>query len=194
MINNDTLRRLRYTFDFSDSKMVGILKLGGLSVTRAQVSGWLKKEEDEGFIELDDRTFSSFLNGLIIDYRGARGDSPPEPDSYMTNNRVLMKLKIALNLTSEDFLEIMELAGFGISKHELSAFFRKEGHKHYRQCLDQVLRNFLNGLKLKYHDKAAPKSKNKDNSNSALIPRKVEKKPKGEKKKFVWPQTSAKKK
>jgi uncharacterized protein YehS (DUF1456 family) len=44
----------------------------------------------------------------------------------------------------------MELAGVRISKHELSAFFRRPDHKHYRECKDQILRNFLKGLQLKY--------------------------------------------
>ncbi|MCK5433009.1 MAG: DUF1456 family protein, partial [Gammaproteobacteria bacterium] len=35
---------------------------------------------------------------------------------------------------------------------ELSAFFRKPGHKHYRNCQDQVLRKFLKGLQLKYRN------------------------------------------
>ena len=63
-----------------------------------------------------------------------------------------MKLKIALNLKSEDVLEILQLAEFQLSKHELSAFFRKPGHKHYRDCKDQVLRNFLKGLQMKYRN------------------------------------------
>jgi len=63
-----------------------------------------------------------------------------------------MKLKIALNLKAEDVLEIMGLAGFCLSKHELSAFFRKPDHKHYRDCKDQVLRTFLKGMQLKYCD------------------------------------------
>ena len=61
-----------------------------------------------------------------------------------------MKLKIALNLKAEDVLAIMNLAEFHLSKHELSAFFRKADHKHYRECKDQILRNFLKGLQLKY--------------------------------------------
>jgi len=61
-----------------------------------------------------------------------------------------MKLKIALNLKAEEVLAIIELAGFAMSKHELSAFFRKPGHKHYRTCHDQILRNFLKGVQLKY--------------------------------------------
>ena len=63
-----------------------------------------------------------------------------------------MKFKIALNLKAEDVLEIMDLAAFGISKHELSAFFRRPGHKHYRACKDQILRNFLKGVQLKYRE------------------------------------------
>ncbi len=61
-----------------------------------------------------------------------------------------MKLKIALNLKADDVLEIMNLADLRISKHELSAFFRRPDHKHYRDCKDQILRNFLHGMQLKY--------------------------------------------
>lgn len=42
MTNNDILRRLRYTFDFNDSKMIAVFGLADHQVTRAQVSSWLK--------------------------------------------------------------------------------------------------------------------------------------------------------
>lgn len=64
----------------------------------------------------------------------------------MTNNDILKKLRVALSLRDDDILKILELVDFKISKSELSAFFRKEGHPNYRPCGDQVLRNFLNGL------------------------------------------------
>jgi uncharacterized protein YehS (DUF1456 family) len=70
---------------------------------------------------------------------------------------VLMKLKIALNLKAEDVLALLEFAKLRLSKHELSAFFRRKDHKQYRECLDQVLRNFLQGLQLKYHASAQGK-------------------------------------
>ena len=63
---------------------------------------------------------------------------------------VFFKLKIALDLKAEDVLSVLELADVHISKHELSAFFRKPTHKNYRECQDQVLRNFLAGLQLLY--------------------------------------------
>lgn len=68
----------------------------------------------------------------------------------MNNNLVFRKLKIALNLKDDDILEILELAGKKISKHELSAFFRKPTHEKFRNCHDQILRNFIHGLQLKY--------------------------------------------
>jgi hypothetical protein len=66
----------------------------------------------------------------------------------MTNNDVFKKLRVALMLRDDEIVEILQLADFKISKSELSAFFRKDDHPNYRECGDQVLRNFLNGLVL----------------------------------------------
>ena len=150
MTNNDILRRIRYTFDFNDSKMVAIFGLADYPVTLGQIGGWLKKEGDRGYQECSDTQLAIFLNGLINDKRGKKEGSQPEPERRLTNNIIFMKFKIALNLKAEDILEIMDLADFGISKHELSAFFRRPGHKHYRDCKGQILRNFLKGVQLKY--------------------------------------------
>lgn len=150
MINNDVLRRIRYTFDFNDDKMMKVFALGGKIVTRAEVSGWLKKDEDKGAVECGDVELATFLNGLIIENRGKKDGPQPEPEERLSNNVIFMKLKIALNLKAEEVLEILELAGFAMSKHELSAFFRKPGHKHYRICHDQILRNFVKGVQIKY--------------------------------------------
>jgi len=64
----------------------------------------------------------------------------------MTNNDVLKKLRVALRFRDDDILQILELVDFKISKSELGAFFRNEDHPNYRECGDQILRNFLNGL------------------------------------------------
>ena len=77
----------------------------------------------------------------------------PSPEKKLTNNIILTKLKIALNFQAEDMLETLDLAGFTFSKHELSALFRKKGHKHYRECKDQILRNFLQGIQIKFRGK-----------------------------------------
>ncbi len=150
MTNNEILRRIRYSFDFSDPKMVTIFDLAGLQITREQIKDFLRKEEDAEYQQCSDAQLAVFLNGLINDKRGKKDGAQAEPEKRLTNNVIFTKLKIALNLKAEDVLEILALADFRLSKHELSAFFRKTGHKHYRECKDQVLRNFLNGVQIKY--------------------------------------------
>lgn len=66
----------------------------------------------------------------------------------MTNNDIFKKLRVALMLRDDEIVEILKLVDFKISKSELGAFFRKEGHPNYMECKDQILRNFLNGLVL----------------------------------------------
>ena len=151
MTNNDILRRIRYTFDFSDSKMIAIFGLADHQITRRQISDWLKKDDDPAYQECNDSQLAIFLNGLINDKRGKKEGAQPASEKHLTNNIIFMKLKIALNLKADEVLEIMALAGLRISKHELSAFFRKAEHKNYRYCQDQILRNFLKGMQLKYN-------------------------------------------
>ncbi len=173
MDNNDRLIRLRYALDIKNSDMIEIFKLGGIDVTKEEVRKMLIKsrnsyneemdvrddiEEKEENIKCNNMTLESFLNGLIIFKRGKQDPKPGQPEraaqsikaSGSVNNVMLKKLKIALSLTSEDVLDILEEAGVVVTKGELSALFRKEGHKHYKECGDKYARNFLKGLAIKY--------------------------------------------
>ncbi len=150
MTNNDVLRRIRYTFDYSDSKMIGIFAAADAVVTREQISNWLKREEDPDYKNCTDVQLATFLNGLINENRGKREGEQPKPEKKINNNIIFRKLKIALDLLDEDILEILLLADLRISRHELSAFFRRADHKHFRPCKDQVLRNFLHGIQIMY--------------------------------------------
>jgi uncharacterized protein YehS (DUF1456 family) len=152
MTNNDILRRIRYTLDLGDDRMMAIFALADLQTSRAQVSDWLKKDDDPAFQALSDRRLAIFLNGLIIDRRGPNDRQGPDHENRLNNNLIFNKLKIAFDLKADSVLEIMELSGFHLSKHELSAFFRKPTHKNYRDCKDQVLRKFLQGLQIKYRE------------------------------------------
>ena len=152
MNNNDIIRRIRYTFNLSDSKMIEIFGLAEHQVTRAEVSNWLKKDDDPDFQDIYDNQLAIFLNGLINDKRGKKDGEQPKPEKRLNNNIVFRKLKIALNLKDEDILEILELVDMRISKHELSAFFRNPDQNQYRPCKDQILSNFLMGMQIKYHD------------------------------------------
>ena len=168
MDNNDRLIRLRYALDIKDVEMVEIFKLGGIELTEEQVSKLLIKSRDmydvivlnkkmEENIPCDNYTLESFLNGLIIFKRGKQEPKPGQPESpshiisddMSVNNILLKKLKIALSLTSEDILDLLKEAGVVITKGELSAVLRKEGHKNYKACGDRYARNFLKGLAIK---------------------------------------------
>lgn len=150
MLNNDILRRIRYTFDFSDAEMIEVFKLADLNVTKEQILNWLKKEEEEDFQSLHDIKLATFLNGLIVKKRGKKDGEQPKPEKTLTNNLILRKLKIALSLRDDDIIDILKLAGLNASSHEISAFFRNSSQPQYRPCKDQILRNFLHGLQLKY--------------------------------------------
>lgn len=150
MTNNDILRRVRYVFDFDDAEMIALFALGGREVTRAEVSDWLKKEDDPDVKTCPDVVLAAFLNGFIVRRRGAREGPAAAPETRLTNNMILRKLKVALEFRSEEVIEVVTLAGLPVSKHELSAMFRKPEHRQYRECKDQFLRNFLKGLQQRY--------------------------------------------
>lgn len=149
MTNNDILRRLRYAFKLNDTEMISIFKNTNTEISKEQLLLWLKKEDDEGYERLIDRDLATFLNGFIILKRGPKEGSQPIPEDKLNNNIILRKLKIALNLKDFEMLEILDLADFRLGKAELSAFFRKPEHQHYRKCKDQILRNFIQGLTIK---------------------------------------------
>lgn len=153
MTNNDILRQLRYALNINDSTMIEIFKLAGHEIEQSSVTGLLKKEDEEGFALCGDDVLRYFLDGLILHKRGRkemRLGETRKSDSRLTNNAILKKLRIALELKEDDMLGILKLANVDISKSELTALFRKEGHKNYKECGDQFLRKFLKGLSIRY--------------------------------------------
>jgi len=152
VVNNDVLRRLRYALNVGDEKMAEIIKLSGREIDQETIANLLKKEDEKGYLECDHDVMESFLDGLIIYKRGKGGREPDQhksPASLLTNNDILKKLRVAFELKEDDMHGILALAGFQVSKSELSALFRKKGQKNYRECGDQLLRNFLKGLTLR---------------------------------------------
>ena len=172
MDNNDILIRLRYALDLRDKEMAEIFRLGSVEVTEETVRKLLIKsketgragqetaahetaDEKEENIKCKNSMLESFLNGLIVFKRGMQdakpeqAESPPLKNNENPNNVLLKKLKIALSLTSEDMMEILKSAGVIVTKGELSALLRKEGHKNYKECGDKYARNFLRGLTIR---------------------------------------------
>ena len=150
MTNNDVVRRLRFTLDMTDSDMMETMAHSEVVTSRNKISGWLKKEDDPNYLAISDLQLAQFLNGLIIARRGKREGPPMIAEKRLNNNLILLKLKIALAYKAEDVVGVMKLAGFDVSIHEVTAFFRRPEQSQYRLCKDQFLRNFLMGLQIKY--------------------------------------------
>src|SRR5690606_6759013 len=149
MINNDVLRSIRYMLDLSDSKVVDTVRLAdpGFNIDPAQVHDFLRKDDEPLFETCPDAVLARFLDGLIVQRRGRDGSQPARPpEKRITNNIVLKKLRVAFELKDVDMHAIFAGTGFPVSKPELSALFRQPEHKNYRECGDQLLRNFLKGL------------------------------------------------
>lgn len=147
MTSNDVLRSIRYMLNVSDQKLAEITTLGGLEITRVDVVAFLLKEEEEGYEVCPHVVMAHFLNGLVTFKRGIDKTKPPQAlETPVTNNTVLKKLRVAFELKDTDLIRMIEAAGLKASKTELSAFFRKKGHRNYRECGDQYLRAVLKGL------------------------------------------------
>ncbi len=143
---NDIFRRFRYAVDMSDATIMEIFALSHTSIDAQQLSGYFRREDDLEYQELPAGVLNKFFDGLIVYTRGQRDKiSAPAPSPF-NNNMILKKIRVALQLCEQDMLDIFADASFKISKAELSALFRKQGHKNYKECGDQIVRNFLQGL------------------------------------------------
>lgn len=149
MINNDVLRSIRYMLDMGDVHVIELTQLADpdFALDKDQVQAWMKREDEPGFAPCSDAMLLRFLDGLVVYYRGRDDSAAPRPlEARVSNNLVLKKLRVAFELKDVDMHAIFEAAGFPVSKPELSALFRQPGHKNFRACGDQMLRNFLKGL------------------------------------------------
>jgi uncharacterized protein YehS (DUF1456 family) len=148
MINNDILRRVSTLLDFNDEKICAVFKLNACDISSEKLTNMFKEKDDGAYIELLDVELASFLNGLIVEKRGAKEGPAHIPETTLTNNLIFNKLKIAFALKADEVISVLELAELSLTKYELSAFFRSINNKHYRDCSDDVLSTFIKGLKI----------------------------------------------
>lgn len=146
MLHNDVLKSMRFLLKTNNAKLVEICGLAGILVTEEEIFDYLRAEEDPERAPVPEEVMAGFLDGLIYLKRGKDPARPMPARETVTNNLVMKKLRVAFELREEDMLKVLEQAGFPFGKAQLSALLRKQGHPNYRECGDQVLRNFLKGL------------------------------------------------
>ena len=149
MTNNEVLQHIRYIFTLSNEKISAIFQLAECAKTDDEINNFFRKNGDPAFSRVADNVLASFLDGLIIELRGAKEGSEAQLDQAINNNIIFNKVKIASALKADEIIALLDSAELTLSKHELSAFFRKPEHKNYRVCNDDTLLKFFNGLHLK---------------------------------------------
>ena len=137
MDNSEILTILRKAVAPGDEELTAIYQLAGYDPAKAD------SKHHTG-----SQALRAFLEGLILRERGPRADNkPPTLDAgELTNNDILKKLRIALNLQEIDMQLVFEEGGATLSASEVNSLFRKPGNKHFRPCSDDVLLQFLAGL------------------------------------------------
>jgi uncharacterized protein YehS (DUF1456 family) len=149
MARNDLLRSIRDALNIDDATMIQIFSHAGRNVGQSTVVALTNSEDQDAYIPCSDPVLGFFLDGLIIHRRGRQEGAPlsaEKPVATLTNNAILKKLRVALDLKENDLVGILKTAGIVVSPHELTALFRKQGHKHYKECSGQTLLGFLKGL------------------------------------------------
>ena len=149
MTTNEVLQHIRYIFSLNNEKTAAIFQLAECPKTADDIDNFLRKNGESAFTRITDNVLASFLDGLIIELRGAKAGAEAQLDQAINNNIIFNKVKIALALKADEIIALLDSAELTLSKHELSAFFRKPEHKNYRVCNDDTLLKFFNGLHLK---------------------------------------------
>ena len=147
MKTNDILYKITKALNLDRESILQAYSLAEYKISEDHLSNLLKRQQDEGFELCSYEELGLFLDGLVL---LKRGPSPKKSTSNetieLTNNLILKKLRIALELKEAETEIIFGLAEVELSKQQLASLFRKEGHKNFRTCSDELLDSFLDGL------------------------------------------------
>jgi len=144
---NEILYRIQKALHLSLEEMLEAYRLEDYTMTNSHLSNLLKRRHDKGFMLCSYEELGVFLDGLIT---LKRGPSPKKRDANevieLTNNLILKKLRIALELKEAETEIIFGLADIELTKQQLASLFRKESHKNFKPCSSELLMAFIEGL------------------------------------------------
>jgi uncharacterized protein YehS (DUF1456 family) len=149
---NEILYRIQKALTLSTENMLEAYKLENFKMDDAHLSSLLTKRQEKDFKICSYEELGVFLDGLVVLKRGPSPKPSGDEAVSLTNNLVLKKLRIALELKEAETEIIFGLGDAQLSKQELKSLFRKEGHKNFKVCSDELLMAFLEGLDEFYYD------------------------------------------
>ena len=147
MNTNDILYKIQKSLSLSSDDMLKAYELEAYKMESEHLDSLLRKRQDKGHKICSFEELGVFLDGLVT---LKRGPSPKTSNSdeavELTNNLILKKLRIALELKEAETEIIFSLGEAELTKQQLASLFRKEGHKNFKECSDELLMAFLDGL------------------------------------------------
>jgi len=144
---NEILYRIQKALNLSMENMIEIYKLESYEMSGTHLDALLKRRLDKGFILCSYEELGIFLDGLVTFKRGpSPKKSTDDAVVELTNNLILKKLRIALELKEAETEIIFGLADIELTKQQLASLFRKENHKNFKPCSDELLMGFVEGL------------------------------------------------
>jgi uncharacterized protein YehS (DUF1456 family) len=144
---NEVIFRIQKALSLSLDDIIEMYKLEHYTIEPSRIDSLIKRHQHKDFELCSYEELGTFLDGLVT---LKRGPSPKKSNNdeivELTNNLILKKLRIALELKEAETEIIFGLAEVELTKQELKSLFRKEGHKNFKPCSDALLMSFLEGL------------------------------------------------
>lgn len=143
---NEILYKIKKSIDLTNSDIIKAYELENFSMSEERLESLLVRRNDDNFQEATFEEIGIFLDGLVTLKRGPSKQKASNEAVELTNNLILKKLRIALELKDPQIEIIFALADVELTKQQLSSLFRKESHKNFKVCSDELLLSFLDGL------------------------------------------------
>ncbi|HHD78323.1 MAG TPA: DUF1456 family protein [Epsilonproteobacteria bacterium] len=144
---NEILYRIQKALNLSIEDILKAYALEDFKMDKPHLEALLKRRQDKGYMLCAYEELGVFLDGLVTLKRGPSPKKPNDDEAVeLTNNLILKKLRIALELKEAETEIIFGLADIELSKQQLSSLFRKETHKNFKPCSSELLMAFIEGL------------------------------------------------
>jgi uncharacterized protein YehS (DUF1456 family) len=144
---NEVIYKLQQALSLTLEEMIEAYKLENYDMSQIHLKRLLTRRQEKDFMLCSYEELGVFLDGLVTLKRGPSPKKPHEREVIeLSNNLILKKLRIALELKEAETEIIFGLADVELSKQQLASLFRKEGHKNFKVCSDELLMAFLEGL------------------------------------------------
>jgi len=143
---NEILSKIQKALTLTNSEILEAYKLADYEMSEEHLLSLLTSDKESGFVECSYEELGLFLDGFIILRRGPNPKKQKSTQTELTNNLILKKLRIALELKEAETEIIFSLGEVELSKQQLASLFRNTNNKNYKECSDELLMGFLDGI------------------------------------------------